>query len=91
MTIMISQALTTDGAWTLISAGPIANILISGPANGWSVCVAASQPNANVGGMPITSPDGAWSSSVLAAGEGVYARPFGQYAGRAIVISGMKN
>lgn len=91
MTIMISQALTTDGAWTLISAGPIANILLTGSAGSWEIIVATSLPVPATTGMPVQSLDGAWSSSVLASNENVYARSFGGSGPRALLIRGMKN
>jgi len=91
MSTMISQPLMTNGAWTEIAVGPIADILLVGPSGGWAVYVASMAPDVNAVGMPITAIDGAWSASALEPNENVFARPFGSYAGRAITISGMKN
>lgn len=91
MTTMISQTLGTDGTWTPIANGPIANILLTGSPGGWEVIVATSLPDAGVGGMPVTSLDGAWSSNILASNENVYARSFGGFGPRALLIRGMKN
>ena len=91
MTTMISQVLMTNGAWTEIAVGPIANILIAGPANGWEVYIDTTAPGVEDVGMPVTSSDGAWTSSVLAAGESVFARPFGSRQQSALTISGMFN
>lgn len=91
MTTMISQILSINGAWTEIAIGPIANILIVGPSNGWEVFVSTMAPAVEDMGMPVTSLDGAWGSSVLAAGESVFARPFGLRQQSALTISGMFN
>ncbi len=91
MTTMISKTLLTNGAWTEIAVGPIANILLVGPSSGWAVFVAATAPGVGDAGMPVTAIDGAWSSSVLGSNESVFARPFGQFADRAVSVSGMKN
>lgn len=91
MSTMIAQALATDGSWTLIAAGPIANILIAGPSAGYEIYIGSSLPANGTSGMPLTSLDGSWSASVLAAGDNVYARPFGAFNGRTMSISGIKN
>ena len=91
MTTMISQALATDGTWTAVANGPIVNILLTGSAGNWEIIVATSLPDPTASGMPVTSLDGAWSSSVLASNENVYARSFGGSGPRALLIRGMKN
>lgn len=91
MTTMISQALATDGTWTAIASGPIANILLTGSAGGWEIIVATSLPAPATTGMPVQSLDGAWSSSALESNENVYARSFGGSGPRALLIRGMKN
>ena len=60
MTTMISQILLTNGAWTEVAVGPVANILLSGPPGGWAVYVATTAPGGEASGMPVTSLDGAW-------------------------------
>lgn len=90
MTTMIDQTLLTDGSWTEIAAGPIANILLAGPSRGWEIFVGAA-PTTGDSGMPVTSPDGSWGSSVLDASDAVYARPFGAFSTAPIVLSGMRN
>lgn len=88
---MVSQELSVSG-WTTIATGPITNILLEGLPGGWSVAVGSSAPANGALGLPITSLDGSWSSNVLAAGDNVYGRPFGSYAGIAgQTITGMKN
>lgn len=88
---MISVALDAS-AWTLIASGPIANILLEGIPGGWSVAVGSSAPAGGVIGVPVVSTDGSWSSNALAAGDNVYARTWGAFAGIASqTLSGMKN
>lgn len=91
MSTMISQTLNTDGSWTLIAEGPIANILLTGVSNGWEVIVADSPPGPTDQGMPITSIDGAWGSTALDETDNVYGRPFGQRSRAPLVIKGMMN
>lgn len=88
MTAMISQALATDGTWTLVANSPIATVLVTGLANEWDVLIAASQPGQAVNGMRVGG-DGTFTASALANGENVYARPAGNRAGRAMTVTGM--
>lgn len=91
MTTMISQPLATNGAWTQVAVGPIANILLVGPPGGWAIRIDTTAPTIEETGMPVTSVDGSWSSSVLDADESVFARPFGARQGVAMTLSGMFN
>lgn len=91
MTIMINKPLTEGSSWTEVATGPIANVLLVGPVGGWEIYVTPNQPTSNDEGMPVTSSDGAWASSVLGAGESVYARPTFPYNSHEISIKGMMN
>lgn len=91
MSTMISQALNIDGTWTVIASGPVANVLIAGPASGWELYIGSSLPAPATTGLPVTAIDGAWSSSALAAGDNIYARPFGRLASGTVNIRGIKN
>lgn len=91
MSTMISQELDVSG-WTIIAAAPVANILLVGIPNGWSVAIGSSPPAASALGTPVTATDGSWSSNALSNTDNVYGRPFGRQVGTAgQTITGMKN
>lgn len=88
---MIDQALATDGSWTLIAEGPIANILLAAGSSGWEIYIGPNQPTPETSGLPISAFDGSFSASALDEGSNVYARSFGRLAGATMSLRGVYN